>query len=187
MPKNKKKELRKNLLEQREKHDLVSKQEFSTHIFTNFFENVAVKKDLTIAGYYPVKGEVDVMPILKELLKIECNVVLPRVNDKESPLSFLRWDEDVPMKEGLLGILEPLDGKNYVPDIIIAPLVAFDPRGYRLGYGSGLYDRTLEQMNLYHPVFTVGVGYEFQKCDEIPIEDIDMPMDMIVTEEKVYI
>ncbi len=187
MLKDKKIELRKKFLENRINAEEGLKQSLSEQIFKMFFENVAIKDSLTIAGYFPVRGEVDVVPILKELINKGCKCVLPRVKDTSSPLSFLHWDENTEMRESGLKIPEPVNGKGVVPDIIIAPLVAFDPRGYRLGYGSGLYDRTLEVMNETLPVFTVGVGYEFQKCDEIPIEKLDVPMDMIITESQVYI
>ncbi len=187
MSKDKKVELRKSFLENRINAEESLKQNLSEQIFNQFFENVVVRDTLTIAGYYPVRGEVDVIPILRELIKRGCKCVLPHVNDTSSPLSFLHWDENTEMQESGLKIPEPISGESVVPDIIIAPLVAFDSRGYRLGYGSGLYDRTLEVMNETLPVFTVGIGYEFQKCDEIPKEELDVPMDMIITESQVYI
>jgi len=70
------------------------------------------------------------------------------------------------------------------PDIIFAPLAAFDRKGYRLGYGGGLYDATLNALRAKHPVTAIGVAYAVQEADSIPIEDHDQKLDFIVTERE---
>ena len=72
-----------------------------------------------------------------------------------------------------------------VPDVLLVPMLAFDRRGYRLGYGGGFYDRTLAELRKLKPVTAIGVAYAEQEMDEVPIADYDEPLDWIMTERGV--
>jgi 5-formyltetrahydrofolate cyclo-ligase len=72
-----------------------------------------------------------------------------------------------------------------LPDVLLVPMLAFDRRGYRLGYGGGFYDRTLAELRKLKPVVAIGVAYAEQEMDEVPVADYDEPLDWILTERGV--
>ena len=89
------------------------------------------------------------------------------------------------MIEAGFGTHEPgTEAAKAVPDIVLAPLLAFDDAGRRLGYGGGFYDRTLRALRATRQVIAVGVGYQAQRVDEVPSVDGDEKLDWIVTEEQ---
>ena len=73
-----------------------------------------------------------------------------------------------------------------LPDVLLVPLLAFDSRGYRLGYGGGFYDRTLEKLRALKKVTAVGVAYQAQMTDEVPLGEHDAPLDYVMTEEGTF-
>jgi 5-formyltetrahydrofolate cyclo-ligase len=79
--------------------------------------------------------------------------------------------------------LIPHAGDWLVPEVLVVPMVAFDRLGYRLGYGGGFYDRTLEDLRARGPVTAIGFAYALQEMDRVPVEPTDQPLDLIVTEE----
>ena len=89
------------------------------------------------------------------------------------------------MLEGEFGALIPAEGAWIEPEVLIVPLLAFDARGFRLGYGGGFYDRTLEGLRARRPTLALGFAFAAQEMDEVPIEDTDQPLDAIVTETGV--
>jgi 5-formyltetrahydrofolate cyclo-ligase len=89
------------------------------------------------------------------------------------------------MVEGAFKALIPEGGAELVPSVLIVPLVAFDRRGFRLGYGGGFYDRTLEGLRARGPVTAIGFGFAAQEMAEVPIEPTDQRLDLIVTERSV--
>ncbi len=89
------------------------------------------------------------------------------------------------MVAGEFGALIPAVGDWIIPQVVIVPLVGFDARGYRLGYGGGFYDRTLEGLRATGPVVAIGFAFAAQEMAEVPIEATDQRLDMIVTEQGV--
>lgn len=158
----------------------------SCALFTRrFLEEVDLPSDAVVAGYYPLKGEMDVRPLLSALYKKGHVCALPCLVDQKSPLVFRMWHDSMPLLKGAYDIPEPdpAHAAIVLPDIVIVPLVAFDKTGNRLGYGAGFYDRTLQALR--EPT-AVGAGFEIQRCDSIPAEPHDIRMDIIVTEKNVY-
>ncbi len=141
-----------------------------------------------VAGYYPIQSEVDCLFILKALNAIQCRCALPVITGKNQYLAFKEWDLTGELTDGPYGTREPLSGLlNVMPDIILVPLLAFDENGHRLGYGGGYYDRTLEEYrHKGHDFTAIGVAFDGQKSDHIPVAGHDQPLDIIVTEKKVY-
>ncbi len=72
-----------------------------------------------------------------------------------------------------------------VPDILLVPLLAFDDRGFRLGWGGGFYDRTLSRLRATEDVNAVGIAYQGQKVDSVPHSSNDEPLDRVVTDEEI--
>jgi 5-formyltetrahydrofolate cyclo-ligase len=91
------------------------------------------------------------------------------------------------MVEGPFGAKIPEAGADVIPEVLIVPLVAFDARGFRLGYGGGFYDRTLEGLRARGPVVAVGFAYGAQEAEALPLEPTDQRLDAIVTEAGVRV
>ena len=136
-----------------------------------------------VSGYYPYRSEIDVMPLLERLAGQGMQIALPVVVESEQPLIFRSWKPDDPTKKGELNIEIPLESSPEVePDVLLVPLLAFDDRGYRLGYGGGYYDRTLEQLRAKKDIVAVGVAYAGQEVGAVVRGVVDQPVDWLLTE-----
>jgi 5-formyltetrahydrofolate cyclo-ligase len=138
--------------------------------------------DIT-AFYWPFRREPDCLPLMRSMLNQGARVALPIVVGRGSPLAFRLWTEKAKMEAGPWEILHPAEGPFVMPTAFVVPLVGFDDAGYRLGYGAGYYDRTLA--SLAPRPFTVGVGFEFSRLQTIHPQPHDVPLDVVVTEERV--
>lgn len=141
----------------------------------------------TIAGYRAVRGEVDVDEVLLRLIGRGATVTVPRVVDDD--LEFVEWLPTTPSERGAFGISEPVEGDVLdlaVHDLVLAPLVAFDHSGQRLGQGGGFYDRSLARLGERRPVI-VGIAHAFQEVAEIPAEPWDIGVDAVVTDTKITV
>jgi len=153
----------------------------------HFLTGVTIPPQSVVAGYWPVKSELDVMPLLLELIKRGHRCCLPQVTDFKRPLAFREWHEGAKMTDGRFGIRQP-DPETcdpVLPGVILVPLLGFDGRGQRLGYGSGFYDRTFDSLK-GHKYLRIGVAYDIQRLEEVPIGPYDVPMNMIITEKTIY-
>lgn len=137
----------------------------------------------TLAGYMPMRTEIDCLPAMAAH---QGPVGVPVILAAATPLEFHRWSPDARMVPGAFGALIPEGSHPVDPDILIVPLLAFDRRGFRLGYGGGFYDRTLEGLRDRKPILAIGFAFEAQEMDEVPIELTDQPLDLIVTEREVF-
>lgn len=153
-----------------------------------------VPRNQIVAGYMPIRTEIDVLPAMQALHDKAIRLCVPVIERANQPLVFREWHPDWPMEEGAFGAQIPSKGGYFVPDILIVPLVAFDARLNRMGYGGGFYDRTLHAMRNRDPRYTsrlspptraIGFAYAGQELPTIPQERTDEPLDMIVTENGV--
>ncbi|MBN8542690.1 MAG: 5-formyltetrahydrofolate cyclo-ligase [Alphaproteobacteria bacterium] len=136
------------------------------------------------AGYIAMRGEVDVMPILAFMQNLARETALPRITLKDAPLTFHQWRAGEALETHTLGMKEPLASAPIaIPNIILVPLLAFDAAGYRLGYGGGYYDRTMQTLRAEAkaPLF-IGVAYSWQEVKALPAEPHDAKLDGILTE-----
>lgn len=139
-----------------------------------------------VAGYWPIGTELDVRHTLSHLDLIGFGCALPVVVAKGEPLVFRTWTPQTPMERSGLGILAPAAAVPEVdPDVLLVPLLAFDRAGYRLGYGAGFYDRTLERLRRSKRVTAIGIGFAGQEVDDVPRDRYDQPLDWLVTENFV--
>ena len=136
-----------------------------------------------LAGYMPMRTEIDCLPAMAAHVG---PVGVPVILAAATPLKFRAWSSEAKMVAGEFGAFIPETGEWVVPDVLIVPLLAFDRRGYRLGYGGGFYDRTLEGLRARKPVTAIGFAYSVQEVPEVPIEPTDQPLDLIVTETEVF-
>jgi 5-formyltetrahydrofolate cyclo-ligase len=137
-----------------------------------------------VGAYWPFRREFNVLPFLDQLLAGGFTVALPVVLGKGQSLEFRDWTRATKLASGVYDIPYPADGAAVMPSVLIVPLVGFDDDGYRLGYGGGFYDRTLEAA---HPrPFCLGVGFDLGHLATIHPLPHDIPMNAIATEQAYY-
>ncbi|MDP6389695.1 MAG: 5-formyltetrahydrofolate cyclo-ligase [Alphaproteobacteria bacterium] len=150
----------------------------------NFQESVPVPDGAVVSGFHPFGEEIDVMVLLRHLGAAGHELALPVVAAQGEPLVFRRWRKGDAMDEGPFGIREPrAEAPVLTPEVVLVPLLAFDRRGYRLGYGGGFYDRTLAGLRAEGKVLAAGVAYAAQEVDNVPCDETDEPLDWVVTEQ----
>ena len=138
-----------------------------------------------VSGYWPMGDELDIRPLLTALADRGHEIGLPVVVQAGAPLVFRRWrpgDELIPAGFGTQ--VPPPEQPEITPRVLFVPLLAFDRRGFRLGYGGGFYDRTLARLSADGGATAVGVAYAGQEMEAIPRDDYDWPLDWIVTERE---
>jgi 5-formyltetrahydrofolate cyclo-ligase len=137
---------------------------------------------LVVASYRPIGDELDPAPLVDELATDGLCIALPVVQQAGKPLLFRRWREGDLLEKRLWGIEEPKDGAPIVvPDLLLIPLLAYDRRGWRLGYGGGFYDRTLSDLRVEKPVQAVGIAFLEQEVDFVPHSVNDQRLDWVLT------
>ena len=142
-----------------------------------------------VAGYVPVRHEMDVMPLLERLEGAGWRLCLPVVEGARKPLSFRLWRHGAPLVEGAFSVpVPPPDAAAARPDVLIVPLLAFDRAGMRLGYGGGHYDRTLAALRTSAPEgarpLAIGAAFSGQEVDALPRLPTDQRLDWIVTDRE---
>ena len=134
----------------------------------------------TLAGYMPMRTEIDPLPAMAVH---QGAVGVPVIIAPATPLRFRAWGPGVAMVAGEFGALIPAEGPWVDPQVVIVPLLAFDARGFRLGYGGGFYDRTLAAL-MPNPT-TVGLGYTQGFVPDLEPEAHDIPLDAILNDNGV--
>ena len=155
----------------------------NTDRFISFIKiNISNLKN--VGGYYPSNYEIDDLDILNLLEKKNFKVSLPIIK-KNNQMNFYSWLRNDPLKINKFGIPEPVSSKISYPDILLVPLVAFDSRLNRLGYGGGYYDRYIEKLEKIKKVIKIGLSFSFQKISSIPVNQNDKRLDIIITEKEI--
>jgi 5,10-methenyltetrahydrofolate synthetase len=138
-----------------------------------------------LAFYWPYYAEADGREWVKRWLAGDTNRIaaLPVAREKGTSLTFLRWEPGMEMAPDRHGIPCPASGEEVLPDVALIPLNAFDAHGYRLGYGGGYFDRTLDAMP---QMVAVGVGFELGREESVLPQPHDRAMHWLVTEVGVF-
>ena len=140
-----------------------------------------------VSGFIPYKSEITTIPMMNRLRRAGWQTCLPIVIAPEQPLVFRAWNPGDPLVPGVWDIPIPVEtAPEVLPDVLLVPMLAFDRRGYRLGYGGGFYDRSLEKLRALKKVVAIGVAYQAQLVDEVPIGPYDAPLDYVMTEEETF-
>ena len=146
------------------------------------FIHPQLPKASIVSGFSAIGDEIDPRPLLDRLHGDGIRLALPVIQGKGRPLLFRSWAPGDPMAARTWGICEPLDSQPELePDVLLVPLLAYDAHGYRLGYGGGFYDRTLEVLRSRKPVIAVGVAFAEQRVDAVPHSDYDQRLDWVLT------
>jgi len=178
---------RQRLLEARLRSPVAERQVASTRISerldAHWREQGRLVPGTVVSAYWPLRGEPDLRPWLGTMHEQGLVCVLPVVVEKGAPLQFRRWSPGCPMEKGFWNIPVPADPTPFVPQLLIAPVVGFDRQCYRLGYGGGYFDRTLEMLQKQQRAFHVmGIGYATAQIATIHPLPHDIPLHGIVTD-----
>lgn len=139
-----------------------------------------------VAGYSPIRSEIDPIPLMQSLASQGARLALPVIIARHEPLMFRVWSPESALVAGSLGILEPPpEAPQLMPDILLVPLAAFDRTGHRIGYGAGHYDRTFAQLRAIKPFTAIGLAFDTQEIEAIPMQPHDVALDFVLTETRV--
>ena len=139
-----------------------------------------------IAVYMPINTELNLGPTIIKLRILEKKICLPVIHSKESPLQFKVWNEVTRLVAGEFNVLVPVSEEIIEPDLILCPMLSFDSKGFRLGYGGGFYDRTIDYFSNRKTIFTMGCGYSQQISQKfLPKGEYDKSLDAVVTENGI--
>ena len=135
------------------------------------------------AAYLPIRSEISPLPLIAALHDAGQPTAMPVTPAEGQPLSFRLWAVGDVLEDGPYGTRQPpVGGTTVLPDVILAPLLAFDLGGWRLGYGGGFYDRTIADFAARGlQASVVGLAYDGQKLDKVPVGPYDMPLDAVLS------
>lgn len=140
-----------------------------------------------VAGYSPIRSEIDPAPLMRELATHGARLVLPAIAARGQSLRFRAWHPNDKLLPGPLGILEPSPAAAEItPDIVLVPLAAFDRSGHRIGYGAGHYDRTLAQLRKSRALVAIGLAFAAQEVEAVPALSHDVALDYVLTETQTF-
>ncbi len=142
-------------------------------------------KKINLAIYYPTSYELDILKVLDAKYFKKVKLLLPAVED-QNLMHFYGWKKNDIMALNKFGIPEPIKSQVVIPNVILVPLLAFDNKKNRLGYGKGFYDRFLKKIHkIYKNIITIGVAFSFQKHHNLPVNRKDFKLDFIITEKGI--
>ena len=173
-------QIRKKILKLRKSKNLEN-----NHInFEKLIKVIRNQKNIKIVGgYFPFNKEIDDLKILQALEKKKYLITLPKIK-KNNQMDFFEWSFTQPLIINKYGIPEPISNNIRYPDLLLVPMVAYDKKFNRIGYGGGYYDRYLKKISKRKKIITIGLAYSFQKVINIPINDYDFKLDYIITDKK---
>ncbi len=136
-----------------------------------------------VAGYFPIRSEIDPRPLMARLEARGARLCLPAVEADGETLSFRAWSLGAPLEPAAFGLsVPPAEAERLDPDVLLMPLAAFDDRGERIGYGKGHYDRALARLERDRPVVKIGLAFACQRVEAVPAEPHDRRLDLVLTE-----
>jgi 5-formyltetrahydrofolate cyclo-ligase len=148
---------------------------------------IDIKAGTVVAGYSPIRSEIDPTPLMRALAAQGARLALPAVMARGKSLAFRAWSAGDRLTLGPLGILEPSPAAaELVPDILLVPLAAFDRSGHRIGYGAGHYDFTLAHLRKVKTIAAIGLAFAVQEIKTIPMQPHDVALDYVLTEKHAF-
>jgi 5-formyltetrahydrofolate cyclo-ligase len=148
---------------------------------------IDIKPGAIVSGYSPIRGEIDPVPLMKDLAAQGAQLALPAITARGKSLVFRAWSPSDRLMLGSLGILEPSPAAaELVPDIMLVPLAAFDRAGHRIGYGAGHYDVTLAHLRKGKAITAIGLAFAVQEIKAVPMQPHDVALDYVLTEKQAF-
>jgi len=144
---------------------------------------IDIEPGTVVSGYWPMRSEVDVRPLMSALNEKGARLCLPAILDKETIVfrEMVRGGELVDMGFGTRG--PGADARLLEPSLMLVPLAAFDWRGHRIGYGAGYYDRAIEKLEAKGaPPRLIAIAFDCQEVEEVPDQPHDVRLPEILTE-----
>ena len=180
---NNKKTLRQEALAKRDRMRQEQRVIISQKLVNELQKLLAILKGKTVAGFWPIKSEIDPRPLMLALKEHGFKLALPAIINKTKMVFRIFEDEGklVDMGFGTVGPSE--EAKIVEPETLLVPLSAFDNKGNRIGYGAGYYDRAIASLreNGHNPLL-IGLAFDCQEVPSIPAEPHDQKLAMILTE-----
>jgi 5-formyltetrahydrofolate cyclo-ligase len=140
-----------------------------------------------VAGYSPIRSEIDPLPLMRKLAAGGAKLALPAVTARGLSLIFRAWSPSEKLLLGSLGILEPSPAAaEVVPDVMLVPLAAFDRLGHRIGYGAGYYDYTFSHLRKIKAIAGIGLAFAVQEIKAVPALSHDVALDYVLTEIDMF-
>lgn len=173
-----KKQLRRMIRERKRAMTEAEIQSRSEALAQLLYASEAYRNAKTIYGYLPYNQEVRTVPMLEQALRDGKQVAVPKVFGDE--MKFLYLQDLTQVAKGYAGIPEPIADEPVAEDktaLVLMPGLAFDPKGHRIGYGGGFYDKFLAA-EPNHP--TLALCYEFQLLPKLETEEHDIPVDVVL-------
>ena len=149
----------------------------------NFIAAIPLPPSAVVSAFVAIGEETDPAPLIDLLRKEGHPIALPRVVKRGEKLAFHLYEQGAALVPGVFGLSQP--GKDWpeaIPDVLVVPLLAFDAKGNRLGYGGGFYDRTLAALRASRKVVAVGFAFAGQEVPDVPHRESDERLDWVVTE-----
>ncbi|MGM0640392.1 MAG: 5-formyltetrahydrofolate cyclo-ligase [Thermotogota bacterium] len=177
-----KKEIRKSIINKRKSLSKNEVENMSSIIIKKIIQEEFFKNSKNIAMYYPYKNEVDLLDIFKENKDFK-NFLFPKVHGKEMIFHLVKDLDD--FSKGNFNIMEPKTKvfQGHI-DLFLIPGVAFSPHQYRIGYGGGFYDKYISKN--VNKSKLIGIAFDLQIIENLPVEKHDQKLDMIITNKGVY-
>lgn len=184
--KSEKSALRKFLLNRRSSYASINDITNNLHVHIKPLIDSFITQNVSI--FQPYNNEIDTNNLITLLFSKKISISLPCIDEDSNQMIFRELKEGEELVKGKYGILEPSDkNKVIIPSVLFIPLLAFDDNGNRLGYGGGYYDKYIEELeNNENVSIKIGVGYSFQKINEVPNNSMDKKLNWILTEKYLY-
>ena len=148
---------------------------------------IDIKPGTIVAGYSPIRSEIDPTLLMKTLAAQGAQLALPAITARGKSLIFRAWSPNDRLMLGSLGIPEPSPAAaELVPDILLVPLAAFDRAGHRIGYGAGHYDVTLAHLRKAKASTAIGLAFAVQEIKAVPMQPHDVALDYVLTEKHAF-
>lgn len=182
-PKDLKKHLRKEALGRRDALDEFWRVEVALEMAETARDHLAVEPGQIVSGFWPMRSEVDVRPLMFALREKGARLCLPAILDKTT-IVFRELVRGTPMVEMGFGTVGPHEEAEVLdPAVMLVPLAAFDARGHRIGYGAGYYDRAIARLvDKGLPPRLIGIAFDCQEVALVPDEPHDVVISEILTE-----
>lgn len=174
--------LRKTMLAQREAIPAETRKAAAKAVAEHGLPAGITTGPAVVSSYWAIGAELDPGRLERRLKREGHRICLPAIQGKTEPMRFHLWSPGEPMRERKWGIMEPLPSAPQVePSILLVPMLAFDARGWRLGYGGGYYDRTIAALRQRKAIALVGFAFDEQRVDAVPHLDYDQRLDFVLT------
>ncbi|MBV9701824.1 MAG: 5-formyltetrahydrofolate cyclo-ligase [Methylobacteriaceae bacterium] len=178
--------LRARALAHRDGLDAVYREEASRRIADRILAMTGRFRDGPVSVFWPIRSEVETRPLMERLAAAGKELALPVV--RKPRLIFHAWKPGEPLRTTGFGLSQPLAvAPEVVPATMLVPLAAFDRWCNRIGYGAAYYDSTIAALSERTPPLTIGLGFSTQRVERVPIEEHDRPLDIVVTEDHVFV